>query len=147
MQRSRDLKRLNINSKKVAVIVPTNSFFGKEIEVEKLAEKINQFGNILNYRINKKSDYTTVIFSLDEDYNKYADIPQGPTTSNISGNEVTQEDLNNSTGVMKDNVKYTLSDDKNIQNMPDGTKAIKVVDNNTQKEIMLQLDDSTQILK
>lgn len=55
-----------VNSKTAVVKVPSKGFLGEITEIERLAERIGQYGNILSYRIDKQGDHTNVIFKLDK---------------------------------------------------------------------------------
>lgn len=70
-----------INSKKIAVHVPTKSFSNELVEVEALAQKAGQYGNILGFQIRKSDDKTAVIFSLQEDYRSFKTSNFAPSPS------------------------------------------------------------------
>jgi len=63
---------INISSKKVAVNIYDKNFIGELPVIEKIAEQINQWGNILNYSIIDKQSYKTVIFNLQKNATTYA---------------------------------------------------------------------------
>jgi len=56
---------------KTAVVQLHSKFEGTLTEVDKIADDINQYGNIVSYELQKHDNRVDVIFKLAEDYNKF----------------------------------------------------------------------------
>lgn len=65
---------INISSKKIAVNIYDKKFINELPIIEKLAEQINQWGNILDYTVINKNDYNTIIFDLQRNAQEYQDL-------------------------------------------------------------------------
>lgn len=84
-----------LNSKKVAVYIPSNSFSNELVEIESIAQKLGQYGNILGFQIRKSNNKVAVIFSLQEDYRSFktsdfsnTNLQQGDKYFDTSNNQV-----------------------------------------------------------
>lgn len=64
------MEKVLINSTTAMVKVANAEFGGELNEVEKLAEYINQYGNIKAYTVDKEDTVSTITFILDKSVNK-----------------------------------------------------------------------------
>lgn len=78
------INHILINSKKVAVYVPSNSFSNELVEIESIAQKLGQYGNILGFQVKKGENKTAVIFSLQEDFSSFKTSSVDATSTNTS---------------------------------------------------------------
>ena len=54
-----------INSKIAVIKIPSEGFIGDQIELEKYAEHINQYGKVKNVSIQHTPTYVNLLYSLD----------------------------------------------------------------------------------
>lgn len=59
------------NSKVAVVRLLSSKYSGSITQVDKIADEIGQYGNIVNYKIQKQGNKLNIIFDLAEDYNKF----------------------------------------------------------------------------
>lgn len=59
------------NSKTAVVQLPNIKYSGSITQVDKLADEIGQYGNIMNYIIQKQGNTTSVIFSLAKNHREF----------------------------------------------------------------------------
>ena len=64
------MKHFFPNSRTAVAQLPT-TFEGTLTEVDKVADDINQYGNIVSYEIRKHENRVDVIFKLAEDYDTF----------------------------------------------------------------------------
>ena len=59
------------NSKIAVAEIASSKYSGSITQVDKIADEIGQYGNIVNYKIQKQGNKTNIIFDLAEDYDKF----------------------------------------------------------------------------
>jgi len=82
------MKPIFLNSKKVSVIIPSKNFSGEMTEIEKISEKIGQYGNIVSYKMYKSAETSNIIFSLKDDYFRF-----NPTELQVTAGEYDRVDF------------------------------------------------------
>jgi hypothetical protein len=69
------MKKFIINSKKIAATIYNKNNL-ELTDVETIAEDLNIYGNVLNYKIIKNSNNQTIIFDLDKSYSEFIKISE-----------------------------------------------------------------------
>jgi hypothetical protein len=128
------MKTVFVNSKKAAVQIFNKRFSGEITEVEKLAEVLGQYGNIVSYKISSSGDDTIVMFDLLENYDDFI------KKSNI--NYQTLQNQNIKSFKDQQGNEFTISDDRTLSDN-NGKQTIKVKDPNT-GEIAEKILDGTE---
>jgi len=79
-----------LNSNTIGVEILKESFTNSLPEIEKIAQNIGQYGNIINYETSFSDRKATIVFKLDKPYKSAQDIQPGDEFLNKEDNSVVQ---------------------------------------------------------
>jgi hypothetical protein len=124
------MKTFFINSKKAVVQLHNKHFSGELTEVEKLAEILGQYGNIIKYKISREDDITNIFFDLLEPadfFLKKSTITQQDVQDQNKIKKIEDPDTGESYELTNNRQMTTIDNQPAIEVIKDGQPVTKVI--------------------